>query len=83
MGETKFPFYELGQQEQVQGCIRYNCVIGDAEFERHKTGHIDSNKILTENEFDELNDVEHEFVRCGHDTPRRQDFMKRYILRKI
>ena len=25
MGWTKFPFYELGQQERGQGCIRYKC----------------------------------------------------------
>ena len=25
MGMTKFPTYEQGQQEQGQGCIRYNC----------------------------------------------------------
>ena len=58
--------------------------IGDAEFEGHKKlVHINSNKILTEQEFDELNGVEQEDVRYGRDTPRRQDFMKRYILRKI
>ena len=25
MGLTKFPFYELGQQERGQGCIRNKC----------------------------------------------------------
>ena len=28
MGWTKFPFYELGQQERGQGCIRYKCAGG-------------------------------------------------------
>ena len=26
MGLTKFPFYDLGQQEWSQGCIRNKCV---------------------------------------------------------
>ena len=57
--------------------------IGDAEFERHKKlVHLNSDTVLTEKEFDELNDSEKEDIRCGPDSPRRQEFTKRYLLRK-
>ena len=57
--------------------------IGDAEFERHKKlVHLNSDTVLTEKEFDELNDSDKEDIRCGPDSPRRQEFTKRYLLRK-
>ena len=57
--------------------------IGDAKFERYKKlVHLNSDTVLTKKEFDELNDSEKEDIRCGPDSPRRQEFTKRYLLRK-
>ena len=41
-----------------------------------------SDAVLTEKEFDELNDSEKEDIRCCPDSPRRQEFTKQYLLRK-
>ena len=57
--------------------------IGDAEIERHKNlVHYCAENILTEKEFEELTVSDKDNIRFGPDTPRKEDFMKRYKLRK-
>jgi hypothetical protein len=57
--------------------------IGDAEIKRHKNlVHHCAENILTEKEFEELTVSDQDNIRFGPDTPRKEDFMKRYKLRK-
>ena len=57
--------------------------IGDAEIERHKNlVHHCAENILTEKELEELTDSDKDNIRFGPDTPRKEDFIKRYKLRK-
>ena len=51
--------------------------IGDAEFQRHNNiVHHSAEIIFTEKEFEELRDCDKKDIRFGHDTPKKEDFMK-------
>ena len=52
--------------------------IGDTTFEKHnRLVHLNSDTLLSEKEFEELDEFEQQDISCGPDTPRKRDFMKR------
>ena len=52
--------------------------VGDTNFEKHKKlVHFNYNTILSEKEFEELDEYEQQDGRCGPDTPRKKDFIER------
>ena len=57
--------------------------IGDAWIDGHKNlVHHCAENILTEKELEEFTNSDKDNIRFGPDTPWKEDFIKRYKLRK-
>ena len=60
-----------------------NGFVGDTNFEKQNIlVHLNSDTLLLEKEFEELDEYEQQDIRCATDTQRKKDIMGRLCKRK-